>query len=148
MTHTQFPLRRFGFVFLWLLLAGCGEPTTVAPGRGVARERGPMAKVYPSGEEARVDRHGMWRGLEGDRVVWELRYTRGVPTGPYREWNGEGELIATWPYNWEGQIEGWARWYENGEPGFKMELTPGQEPEFDPIGKAGEFKQRLKEIAP
>lgn len=109
-------------------------------------ERGPMAKVHPKGEAARVDRHGMWRGLDGDRVLWEVRYTRGVPTGPYREWNGDGGLIATWPYNWEGKIEGWVRFFENGEPGFKVEMTPDVEPEMDPIGKAADFRQWLKEI--
>ncbi len=103
-----------------------------------------MAKVYPKGDEPRMDRHGMWQGLEGDRVVWEVRYTRGVPTGPYREWNEEGEMIATWPYNWEGQIEGWARWYEKEDPGFKIELTPEQEFDLDPIGKAVEFRELLE----
>jgi hypothetical protein len=107
-----------------------------------------MAKVYPIGEAARVDRHGMWRGMEGNRVVWEVRYTRGIPTGPYREWNQEGEMIATWPYNWDGEIEGWVRFFENGEPGFKVELTPDLELEMDPIGKAADFREWLKEIAP
>lgn len=144
MTYPVFSLRLFCCLLACVVFAGCNDLATVEPGRGVALERGPMVKVYPKGDEPLMDRHGMWQGLEGDRVVWEVRYTRGVPTGPYREWNEEGEMIATWPYNWEGQIEGWARWYENGEPGFKMELTTDQEFDLDPIGKAVEFRELLK----
>lgn len=102
-----------------------------------------MAKIYPAGEKPRVDRHGLWRGLHGDQVVWEVRYTRGNPTGPYREWNEDGELIATWPYNWEGEIEGWARWYDSGEPGFKKEVLMDENPDFDVIGRHTDFKQWL-----
>jgi hypothetical protein len=129
-----------------LLVAGCGSSLeSVTPGRGALAEIGPMAKVYPKGEAARVDRHGLWRGMNGDQVVWEVRYTRGVPTGPYREWNAAGELIATWPYNWEGEIEGWARWFENGKPAFKAEINPLLQPEFDTIGDAGALKEWLKQ---
>jgi hypothetical protein len=99
-----------------------------------------MAKVYPSGEKSRMDRHGLWRGLEGDRVVWEVRYTRGVPTGPYREWNADGEMIATWPYNWDGHIDGWARWFEDGEPVFKLEISPDAPPPLEVIGDASGFR--------
>jgi hypothetical protein len=112
----------------------------VAPGRGAAVERGPIAKVYPSGEEARMDRHGLWRGMNDGQVMWEVQYTRGYPTGPYRQWNAEGEMTATWPYNWDGEIEGWARWFENGETLFKLEITPESQPDFDPIGQANAFR--------
>lgn len=105
-------------------------------------ERGPEAKVFPSGDEPRVDRHGLWRGLDADgHRVWEVRYTRGVPTGPYRQWDSQGELIATWPYTWDGEVEGWARWFEGGEPAFKFKF--GEEtarPDFDPIGNAERFR--------
>lgn len=123
-----------------LLLTGCADSKTVTPGRGVEREVGTMARVYPSGEASRVDRHGLWRGMTGDQVVWEVRYTRGVPTGPYRQWDENGNLQATWPYNWEGEIVGWARWYENGEPTTKFELTEDLQPEGDVIGRADVFE--------
>ncbi len=129
------------FSLVLLLLTACGSaPETVTPGRGVEKEVGAMAKVYPTGEEARIDRHGLWRGMDGNQVVWEVRYTRGVPTGPYREWNAEGELIATWPYNWEGQIEGWARWFTAGEPDGKMLISLENPPDFEVIGQSQAFK--------
>lgn len=121
------------------LLSGCGRTETVAPGRGVDHETGPMAKVYPSGEPSRNARHGLWRGMDGERVAWEVRYTRGLPAGPYREWNAEGDLSATWPYNWNGKIEGWARWFQDGDPLFKLEISPDQQPKFDPIGRADDL---------
>lgn len=124
-----------------LLLTACSDLHTVEPGRGAEREVGPMAKVFPSGEPAHMDRHGLWRGMDGERVVWEVRYTRGLPTGPYREWDAEGNLSATWPFTWEGQMEGWARWFEDGEPGFKIEVQPGEAPDFDPIGRAMELRE-------
>ena len=127
---------------LSLFLAACAEVQTVSPGRGVEREEGPIAKVFPSGQEPREDRHGLWRGMDGDHIRWEVRYVRGLPSGPYREWNIEGDLIATWPYNWEGNIEGWMRWYENGESSEKGELTLEMpQPPFDPIGRASELQK-------
>ncbi|MDF3127804.1 hypothetical protein P0Y35_01210 [Kiritimatiellaeota bacterium B1221] len=126
---------------LVLLLSACGSALeTVTPGRGVEKEVGLMAKVYPSGKDARVDRHGLWRGMNADQVVWEVRYTRGLPTGPYREWNAEGELIATWPYNWEGEIEGWARWFTEGAPDGKILLSLENQPDIEVIGRAQAFK--------
>lgn len=139
--HQPRPRRRgLGMWLAVLWLAGCGKMETVSPGRGVEREEGNVATVYPSGEDPREDvRHGLWRGMEGDRRVWEVRYTRGVPAGPYREWNAEGEMIATWPYDWEGRIAGWARWFEDGEPVFKLEMDPENPPDFDPLGRAGDL---------
>lgn len=149
------PLNRRGGLLpltLCLILAtfmpGCAEVETVSPGRGAEREVGSMATVYPSDGEPRRARHGRWRGMEGERVVWEVRYTRGVPTGPYREWNDSGELIATWPHNWEGGIEGWARWFENGEPVFKVELSPESPPDFDPVGRAERLREWAQELPP
>lgn len=138
-------VRLFGVVGA-LLLAGCARESELVPGRGAAMERGPVAKVYPAGEPAREDRHGLWRGVDAEGgTVWEVQFTRGLPTGPYREWNGAGDLIATWPYNWDGKIEGWARWFENGEPVFKRELTSEEEPGFDPIGRAEDLRTWAEE---
>ena len=123
-----------------LLLTSCAEQKEVSPGRGVEREVGPFATIYPSGEELREDRHGLWRGMDEERKVWDVRYTRGVPTGPYREWDADGNLRATWPYNWDGAIVGWARWYENGEPTTKIELKVDTQPDTDVIGKADLFE--------
>ena len=123
-----------------IFLTACTEQKTVSPGRGVEREVGPVAKIYPAGEEPRIDRHGLWRGINGDRVVWEVRYIRGLPTGAYRQWNSDGELIATWPYSWEGIPEKWARWYHNEQPEFKWRVKEQIELPFDPIGRAGDFK--------
>ncbi len=127
-------------VFLFLLLSACADRDEVRPGRGAEVEVGPTATIFPSGKEPREDRHGLWRGMEGERVVWEVRYTRGVPTGPYREWDASGNLRATWPYNWDGEIVGWARWYEAGEATTKYELTQESQPESDVIGKADAFE--------
>lgn len=128
------------------LLAACSSaPETVRPGRGAEAETGPMEKVYPSGEASRIDRHGLWRGMDGERVVWEVRYTRGVPTGPYRQWNEDGEMIATWPYNWDGEIEGWARWFDEGEMDGKIEITEENRPSFDAIGKASALKDWMRD---
>jgi len=107
-----------------------------------------MATIYPSGEESRIDRHGLWRGMNGDQVVWEVRYTRGVPTGPYREWNADGELIATWPYNWNGEIEGWARWFESGEPAFKKEVTAEDPPDIPVVGNQSYLRNWLENPPP
>ena len=104
-----------------------------------------MARVYPAGEPPRMDRHGRWRGLTGDRVVWEVQYTRGNPTGPYREWNEAGELMATWPYNWEGEIDGWVRWFEGGEPVAKVEVDPKTPIRIQSIGNAAGLRQLLTE---
>lgn len=132
-------------LILVLLISACAPvPEQVTPGRGAERETGPLAKVYPKGSEARMDRHGLWRGMNGEQVVWEVRYTRGLPTGPYREWNSAGELVATWPYNWEGKIEGWARWFENGQAAFKMEIAPETQPDFDPLGNGAALQAWLK----
>lgn len=130
-----------------ILLAGCSEMSKDI-GRGAALERGPLAKVWPKGATARVERHGRWRGMDpGDRLVWEQRYTRGLPTGPYRQWNAEGQLIATWPYNWDGKIEGWALWYENGVEVFKKEIQPDAQPDFDPIGQAARLRRWAEGLA-
>lgn len=132
----------------FLLMAACGSaPETVRPGRGAEIEVGPMAKIYPLGEAARTDRHGLWRGMNGDQTVWEVRYTRGVPTGPYREWNSEGELVATWPYDWEGRISGWARWFLEGKPDVKMEITPEMAPDFDVVGHAAGLKEWVQNLS-
>jgi hypothetical protein len=132
------------FLVSLLFLSACGSINeTVEPGRGSEKEIGPMATIYPSGNESRIDRHGLWRGMNGEQIVWEVRYTRGVPTGPYREWNEKGDLIATWPYNWDGEIEGWARWFEAGEPGFKKEILLETQPNFDAVGKNAELQTWL-----
>lgn len=132
-------------VLFLVFLTSCAKQEVIEPGRGAAKEEGPQAKVYPVDAEARIDRHGLWRGKEGERTVWEVRYTRGVPTGPYREWDEQGNLRATWPYNWEGKIEGWARWYEAGEPSFKLNLAETQ-PDFDPIGQADQLETWAKAL--
>mgnify|MGYP006310977485 CR=1 FL=1 len=121
-----------------LLFTACGrDSATVDAARGAAVETGPMARVFPSGGPAREDRHGLWKGLDGEgRPRWEVRYIRGRPTGPYREWNEAGDLVATWPYNWDGEMDGMARWFEDGEPVFKFRMDPEQPPGFDPIGDA------------
>jgi hypothetical protein len=143
MTPDHTNMRILLITFL-VLLTACSEPNTVTPGRGAEKEVGRKAKVHPSGEEPRVDRHGLWKGMNGDQRMWEVRYTRGNPTGPYREWNEKGELIATWPYNWDGQIEGWVRFYENGEPIDKFEIIPEDDIGFDPIGQAAVFLEWLR----
>ncbi len=135
-------LRALALSACLLGLSACSEMSTVSPGRGVEREIGPLAKVYPQGASARMDRHGLWRGMEGEKVVWEVRYTRGVPTGPYREWNEAGELVATWPYDWDGKLTSWARWFDGTEPSFKHEFKEeAAQPAFDPIGDADGFRQ-------
>lgn len=140
-------MRLIFLLSLSLLLSGCAKVVTVAPGRGAEQEVGPVAVVYPSGEPAREARHGVWRGMTGDRRVWEVRYTRGVPVGPYREWSEDGQMTATWPYNRDGMIEGWARWFENGEPGLKMEISAEQGPAFDPIGDSVRLAEWVKSQA-
>jgi len=132
-------------LLLCLLFTACGrvETESVRPGRGAAAlETGPVARVYPRGEEARSDRHGLWRGLDAEgRRRWEVRYTRGHPAGPYREWDGQGRMTATWSYNWEGELTGWLRWFEeDGSPGFKFQLDDELRPDFDPIGRAEDLK--------
>ncbi len=122
------------------LLAACTR-TVEEPGRATPVERGPTAKVYPSDGPPRIERHGLWRGLcEKGSPRWEVRHTRGKPSGPYREWNERGQLRATWPYDWEGRIDGWARWYEEGHEVFKFNLDPSHPPPFDPIGRADELR--------
>lgn len=144
----KFPSSLFWFGLWVLLSAGCGSSLeTVLPGRGAEKEVGPMTRVYPAGEAPRVERHGLWRGVNGDQRVWELRYTRGLPTGPYREWNAAGELVATWPYTWEGRLTGWARWFENGEPAFKAQIDEAQQPPFDPVGRGDALQQWLREAS-
>lgn len=127
-----------------LLTAACTpEVKTVRPGRGGAEmERGPEVIVHPKGADPLVARHGLWQGLDAqENRCWEVRYTRGHPTGAYREWNAEGDMVATWPYNWDGQVEGWARWFENGEPVYKREISAETQPDFDPIGSAAAFRE-------
>lgn len=107
-----------------------------------------MARISPKGEESRQDRHGLWQGLNGDQVIWEVRYVRGVPSGPYREWNAAGDLIATWPYDWDGQLSGWIRWYADGAPSGKVQVSElSVLPEFDPIGRAGDLEQWWKDLS-
>jgi hypothetical protein len=134
----KFPL------LICLLLSACAtDVKTVKPGRGpAALERGPEAKVYPAHQAPHVTRHGLWQGLdEAGKRRWELRYTRGLPSGPYREWDSQGRMTATWSYNWQGQLEGWARWFENGKPVYKRELTPDTQPGFDPVGYAAALRE-------
>lgn len=104
-----------------------------------------MVRVFPSGRESVEARHGRWRGLDASgRRVWEVRYTRGNPSGPYREWNAEGVMIATWPYDWDGNLVAWLRWFEeDGTPGFKFQMR-GEQPDFDPIGQAERLKAWAK----
>lgn len=137
------------FLAALVLLSGCRPVLeTEQPGRAAEREVGPVAEIYPRGEPSRRDRHGLWRGMDGDRMIWEVRYTRGVPTGPYREWNARGELIATWPYNWDGEIDGWVRWFTDGQPDGKIQLSPGEGPETDMIGNAAGFKIWMQDRIP
>lgn len=131
-------------LFLALLLTACGQPNQVSrwPGRGVAeREEGPMARVFPSGGDPVEARHGLWRGLdEQHRRRWEVRYTRGNPSGPYREWDGEGRLVATWAYDWDGNLMGALRGFaSDGSLREAWELDPANPPDFDPIGRAADF---------
>lgn len=142
-------MKPFFVISLALFLSACGPALeTVQPGRGAEREVGPLARVYPAGEDSRMDRHGLWRGFNGDQMVWEVRYTRGLPTGPYRSWNENGELTATWPYNWDGEIDGWARWFENGNPGFKRKLSSASAPAGDWIGRQADLKTLLEQSEP
>ncbi|MCC5843947.1 MAG: hypothetical protein JJU05_06825 [Verrucomicrobia bacterium] len=121
-------------VTLCLLMTACGgREEIVRPGRGVsAEERGPVVRVYPAGREAVEARHGLWRGFDADgQRRWEVRYTRGNPSGAYREWDADGDLLAEWSYSWEGELTGWLRWTD----GFKFELA-GELPDFDAIGRS------------
>ncbi len=133
-------------ISLTLLLVACGEVKTVRPGRGVAaEERGPVAKVYPRGDDPVEAPHGLWRGFDDSGVRrWELRHTRGNPAGAYREWDADGELFASWTYDWDGNLTGWLRWYDQGVDGFKYQLDPENLPDFDPIGRAAELKSWAK----
>lgn len=136
---------RFFILFL-LLLSSCGGiDSIIEPGRGVDQESGPKALVYPAKESAREARHGLWRGERDGNRIWEVRYTRGIPTGAYRQWNDEGELIVTWPFNWQGEIEGWARWFEQGVAVEKIQITPENQPPFDPIGAEEQLKAWAEE---
>ncbi|GEM_PF-1101199 len=132
-------MRLLAFILVLLLLSGCGRMSQVEPGRAAVREEGRIARVYPSGEAAREERHGRWRGLREDGSrAWELHYTRGNPSGPYREWDEAGSLRATWSYDWDGNFQGWARWYDDfGQEIYKMKFEEeGPRPDFDPIGNA------------
>jgi len=145
-------MKTASLILFCLFLAACGgqEPVSVSPGRGVAaRETGPVARVFPSGEEPRDARHGLWRGVDEEGGLrWEVRYTRGNPAGPYREWDEQGRMTATWSYNWDGVLTGWLRWFEeDGTPGFKFELTENVMPDFDPIGRAAELKAWAQSFA-
>jgi len=131
-------------LLLCLLAAACAtDPKTVAPGRGIAHiERGPEAKVHPIGQAPALARHGLWQGFdETGKRRWELRHTRGLPSGPYREWDAQGRMVATWSYNWQGQLDGWARWYEAGKPVYKRKLSPETQPDFDPVGYAAALRE-------
>ncbi|WFB34770.1 hypothetical protein P3T73_11425 [Kiritimatiellota bacterium B12222] len=135
-------------LFFLLLWTGCGsEIETITPGRGAEKEVGPMANIHPSGESPRIDRHGVWRGMNGEQMVWELRYTRGIPTGPYREWNEDGVMIATWPYTWDGKISGWLRWFDASGPVAKYEVKEPIQLPFDPVGASSMLREwALNEI--
>lgn len=119
---------------LCLLTAACGgRQETVRPGRGVAaEERGPMARVFPGGRESVQARHGLWRGFdEHGQRRWEVRYTRGNPSGAYREWDADGHLLVEWSYSWDGELTGWLRWTD----GFKYQLGEIL-PDFEVIGRS------------
>jgi len=141
-------MKVFGFIFavLMLMAGGCASREEVAPGRGAEMEVGAIATVFPSGSGSVRARHGLWRGMNGDQLVWEVRYTRGVPTGPYREWNEQGEMIATWPYNWDGLIEGQARWFEGDKQVYRREITVEEEMGAEWIGKAAGLRDQLSEM--
>ncbi len=131
-------------LLLAIFASGCAtDVKTVSPGRGPARvERGPEAKVFPIGQEARIARHGVWKGFdETGKLRWELRYTRGLPSGPYREWDAQGRMVATWSYNWQGELDGWLRWFEDEKPVFKRKLAPPVQPDFDPVGYAAALRE-------
>lgn len=124
-----------------ILLTACGlQEITIAFPRTVSvEERGSVAKIYPKGGEARVDRHGLWAGYDAEGVKrWEIRYTRGNPAGAYREWDAHSRLIAEWAYNWDGQLDGEALWYhEDGE--VKQRCTiffDEKQPDFDSLGES------------
>lgn len=127
---------------LCLLLAACGgREKIIRPGRGVSvEERGPMVRVFPAGRPAVEARHGLWRGVDdqGQRR-WEVRYTRGHPSGAYREWDAEGQLLAEWTYSWEGELTGWLRWSD----GFKFQLG-GLRPDFEVIGRSEALRSWAK----
>lgn len=131
----------------FLLFTACGgRMETVSPGRGMSvEERGPVAKVHPAGRDPVEARHGLWRGFDehGTRR-WEVRYTRGNPAGPYREWDANGGLFATWSYDWDGNLTGWLRWFDDGEPGFKHQLSEDTRPDFDPIGRGTDLLEWAK----
>lgn len=139
-------MKHFCVFAMCLLLFGCGgREEVVRPGRGVAvEERGPMVKVYPSGREAVEARHGLWRGFDAAGLRrWEVRYTRGNPSGAYREWDAEGDLLAEWSYSWDGGLTGWLRWTD----GFKVQL--GDEfPDFDAIGRSDKLRIWAEARAP
>lgn len=91
-----------------------------------------MVRVFPAGRPPVEARHGLWRGVDGQgRRRWEVRYTRGHPSGAYREWDAEGQLLAEWTYSWEGELTGWLRWAD----GFKFQLGDLR-PDFEVIGRA------------
>ena len=137
----------FSIVCLILMFAGCGsEPHTVSPGRGVAvTEQGTKARVYPRGGTPETRRHGLWQGIDAEgNLRWEVRYTRGNPSGPYREWDATGQMIATWPYDWDGNLTGWLRWYDDAGESYKFQISETHLPDFDPIGRAADLKQWAK----
>jgi hypothetical protein len=137
--------KTFALIGLGLLLAACGgREETVRPGRGVAaEERGPVARVFPAGREAVEARHGIWRGYDEDgRRRWEVRYTRGNPAGPYREWDADGALVAEWSYDWDGHLTGRLSWAD----GFEVELTD-ELPDFDVIGRSERLRAWAEELA-